>query len=77
MEDIEKRVSKATIGQLLKDNPKYRKVLADSLKTKRKRRLPKTFSDVKLIEEDEDWGALEIDIEIKGCLMKRVPVDGG
>jgi hypothetical protein len=52
MEDIEKRVSEATIGQLLNDNPKYRKVLAYSLKTKRKIRLPKTFSNVKLIEED-------------------------
>jgi hypothetical protein len=66
MEDIEKRVSEATIGQLLKDNPKYRKVLADSLKMKRKRRFPKTFSDVKLIEEDEDWGAPEIDIKMEG-----------
>jgi hypothetical protein len=58
-------------------NPKYRKVLADSLKAKRKIRLPTTFSDVKLIEEDENWGAPEIDVEIEGCLIKRVPVDGG
>jgi hypothetical protein len=77
MEDIEKRFLEATIGHLLKDNPKYRKVLADSLKTKRKRRLPKTFSDVKLVEEDKDLGALEIKIEIEGCLIKRVLVDGG
>jgi hypothetical protein len=77
MEDIEQRVSEATIGQLLKDNPKYRKVLANLLKTKRKRRLPKIFSDVKLIEEDEDWGAPEIDIKIEGCLIKRVPLDRG
>ena len=76
MEDIKKRMSEATIGQLLNDNPKYRKVLADSLKVKR-RRLPTTFTDVKLIGENEDWGAPEIDVEIEGCLIKRCPVDGG
>ena len=53
MEDIEKRMSEATIGQLLNDNPKYRKALANSLKVKR-RRLPTTFIDVKLIGEGED-----------------------
>ena len=76
MEDIEKGMSEATIGQLLNDNPKYRKVLADSLKVKR-RRLPTIFTDVKLIggEEDKHWGALEIDIEIEGCLIKRCPID--
>jgi hypothetical protein len=53
--------------------------LANSIKTKRKRKrgLPSTFSDVKLIEEEEDWETPEIDIKIEGCRIKRVLVDGG
>ena len=77
MTDIESRIAGVTIGELLKDSPKYRKVLADAMKVKRRKRLPVAISDMKFIEEEEDWGAPQIDLEIEGCLIKRVPVDGG
>jgi hypothetical protein len=35
------------------------------------------MTDMKLIEEEEDWGAPQIDLEIGGCLIKKVLVDGG
>ncbi|CAM6102374.1 unnamed protein product [Calypogeia fissa] len=76
MQDIEKRLAEVTIGQLLRDNPKYPKQVMDALKTKRKKRLPPTISEVRYTEV-EDWGAPEIDTEIEGCLITRVPVDGG
>jgi hypothetical protein len=47
------------------------------MKTKRRKRLPIALSDMKFIEEEEDWGAPQIDLEIEGCLIKRVLVDGG
>ena len=75
MQDIEKRLADVTIGELLRDSPAYRKQLMDSLKVKR-RRLPSTIADVRLTEI-EDWGAPEIDTEIDGCMITRVPVDGG
>ena len=76
MKDIEKRQAEITIGQLLKDSPAYRKQVMDAVKTRRKRRLPSTISDVRFTEV-EDWGAPEIDTEIEGCMITQVPVDGG
>ena len=40
----------------------------DAVKTIRKRRLPRTISDVRFTEV-EDWGAPEIDTEIDGCMI--------
>ena len=76
MQDIQKRLAEVTIGQLLKDSPKYRKQVLDAVKTRRRRRLPSTVTDVRYTEV-EDWGAPEIDTEIDGCMITRVPVDGG
>ncbi|CAM6125094.1 unnamed protein product [Calypogeia fissa] len=76
MQDIEKRLAEVTIGQLLRDNPKYRKQVMDAIKIRRRKRLPPTISEVRYTEV-EDWGAPEIDTEIEGCLILRVPVDGG
>jgi hypothetical protein len=44
MEDIEKQLAGVTFGQLLKDNPKYGKVVSEAMKTRRKKRLPATLS---------------------------------
>jgi hypothetical protein len=61
----------------MRDNPRYQKVVSDAMKTRRKKRLPITLSDMKFIKEEEDWGAPQIDIEIGGCLINKVPVDSG
>src|SRR5450759_4665054 len=76
MKDIEKRLAEVTIGQLLKDSPRYRMQVMDAVKIRRRRKLPATISDVRYTEV-EDWGAPEIDTEIDGCMITRVPVDGG
>jgi hypothetical protein len=51
MEGIKKQLAGVTIGQLLRDNPRYWKVVLDAMKTRRKKRLPATLSDMKFIEE--------------------------
>lgn len=56
VKDIEDKLAEVTIGQLLKDNPKYRKQVLDSVQIRRRRRLPTTFADVRFTEV-EDWGA--------------------
>ena len=76
MQDIQKRLAGVTIGQLLKDSPKYRKQVMDAVKIRRRKKLPSTIADVRLTEV-EDWGAPEIDTKIDGCMITRVPVDGG
>jgi hypothetical protein len=47
MQDIEKRLVEVTIGQLLKDSPKYRKQVLDAVKNRRERGsfLPSQKSD--------------------------------
>ncbi|CAM6104216.1 unnamed protein product [Calypogeia fissa] len=76
MQDIEKRLAEVTIGQLLRDNPKYRRQVMEAVKIRRRRGPPPTITDVRYTAV-EDWGAPEIDIEIDGCMITRVPVDGG
>jgi Retrotransposon gag protein/Zinc knuckle len=76
MQDIEKRLAEVTIGQLLRDSPKYRKQVLDAVRNRRRRRLPPTITDVRFTEV-EDWGAPEIDAEIDGCMVPGIPVDGG
>ena len=67
----------ATVGQLIKDNPLYRKQLKEMLAGKRRRKLPKvgTVADVRMLYEDH--GSPEIDIQISGCALSYVVVDGG
>ena len=53
----------ATVGQLIKDNPLYRKQLKEMLAGKRRRKLPKvgTVADVRMLYEDH--GSPKIDIQ--------------
>lgn len=62
-----------TFRQLVEDNNAYRKLLTIALKrTKRPRahKLPRVYQVL-----HEDLGAPEIDIEIGGCTIRKVPLD--
>lgn len=57
----------ATLVQIIKDNPFYRRQLKEMLAGKRRRKLPK----VDMI----DHAALEIDIQISGCFLSYGVMD--
>lgn len=63
-----------TLGQLIKDNPMYKKHIVEAIKVKRQKRIPPVNINVIDIE---DWGDPKIDIEISGYAITCVPVDGG
>lgn len=76
LQDLRAQKANVTIGQLLHDNPNYQKQLRDSLIRPRKRRIKLPPVAVNFAEV-EDFGAPEISVEIDGCLIQKVPVDGG
>ncbi|CAM6102575.1 unnamed protein product [Calypogeia fissa] len=75
--NVEECLAKATIGQLLKDNLIYRRQLRDMLIRRRRRRLPKVGECVKINMICEDLGACEISLQISGCVISYVLIDGG
>ena len=76
LQDLRGQKANVTIGQLLHDNPNYQKQLRDSLIRPRRRRIKLPPVAVNFAEL-EDFGAPEISVEIDGCLIQHVPVDGG
>ena len=76
VQDIKNQKANVTIGQLLHDNTNYEKLIRDAWTKRRKRRfkLPSVAVNFSLIE---DHGAPELTVEIDGCSIPRVPVDGG
>ncbi|OAE35117.1 hypothetical protein AXG93_2682s1000 [Marchantia polymorpha subsp. ruderalis] len=75
VEDKGNQQANITFNQLLEDNKTYRKVLMLSLRRPRKNRV------VKLPEvyhvTSKDLGPLEINVEIGGCYIRKVPVNSG
>lgn len=75
VEDIGNQRANLFCNQLLEDNKTYRKMLMLSL------RRPRKPCTVKLLEiyhvTGEDLGPPEIDVEIGGCTIFRVPVNSG
>lgn len=74
--DIKDQKANETIGQLIYDYVNYRKLVWDVWTQRWKQRfnLPSiavNFSQV------EDYGALELIVEIDGCMILKVPIDGG
>ncbi|CAM6096638.1 unnamed protein product [Calypogeia fissa] len=67
----------AKVGQLLKDNPMYWRQLKEMLIGKKRRRMPKVGTNVDVLMICEDLGAPEIVIQISGCVLSYVLVDGG
>lgn len=76
LQDIKDQKANATIGQLLHDNANYQKQVREACIRPRRRRirLPPVAVNFSAIE---DYGAPEIAVEIDGCMIQNVPVDGG
>ena len=77
MQDVSQSKANVTIGELLKENAFYRRQLRPLLTgKKRKFKLPPTLVNL-AAEEVEDLGAPDIEVQVAGCLIRKVPVDGG
>jgi hypothetical protein len=76
IEDIKSQKANVTIGQLLRDNVNYQKVIREAWSKRRKKRtkLPSVATNFLQVE---DQGALELTVVIEGCTIPRVRVDGG
>ncbi|OAE24442.1 hypothetical protein AXG93_4443s1010 [Marchantia polymorpha subsp. ruderalis] len=75
VEDIGNQRANITFKQLLEDNKTYRRMLMLSLSRPRKPRATKLLQVYQVINEDQ--GRPEIDVEIGGCCVRKVPVDSG
>lgn len=73
--DFYDRQAHVTFRQLIEDNNFYRKLMTSALKrVKRSRthKLPRVYQ-----VRTKDLGPPEIDIEIGGCTIRKVPLDSG
>ena len=76
IQDIKHQKANVTIGQLLHDNANYQKLIREEWIKKRKRRF-KLPSVAVNFSEVEDYGAPKIVVEVEGCTIPKVPIDGG
>ena len=76
IQEIKEQKANATIGQLLHDNPNYQKLVREEWPKKRRKkfRLPAVAMN---FVEVKDYGAPELVVEVDGCTIPKVPVDGG
>ena len=75
IQDIKDQKENVTIVQLLHDNANYQKLIREEWTKKRKRRF-KLPSIAVNFAEVEDYGAPEIVVEVDGCTISKVPIDG-
>ena len=76
IQDIKEQKANATIGQLLHDNPNYQKLVREEWPKKRRRKFRLPTVAVNFVQV-EDYGAPELVVEVDGCTIPKVPVDGG
>lgn len=76
VQDIKDQKANVTIGQLLHDNAAYQKLIREAWTRKRKKKV-KLPSVAVHFSRPEDAGAPEVTVEIDGCVIPKVPVDGG
>ena len=76
IQDIKDQKANVTTGQLLHDNANYQKLIGDAWTKKRKRRFKLTLVAINF-SQVEDYGALELFVEVDGCSIPKVLVDGG
>ena len=76
IQDIKEQKANVTIGQLLHDNVMYQKLIRDAWTRKRKKRVKLPAVAVNF-SQPEDSGAPEVTVEIEGCSIPKVPIDGG
>ena len=76
IQDIKDQEANVTIGQLLHDNTNYQKRIREEWTKRRKKRhkLPSVAVNYSKIE---DYRAPELVVEVEGCIIPRVSVDGG
>ena len=76
IQDIKDQKANATIGQLLHDKPNYQKLVREEWPKKRRQkfRLPAVALNFVQVE---DYGAPELVVEVGGCTISKVLVDGG
>jgi len=76
IQDIKDQKANVTIGQLLQDSSSYQKLIRDIWTQRRKRRI-KLPSVAVNFTRMEDHGAPELTVEVEGCTIPKVLVDGG
>ena len=76
IQDIKDQKANVTIGQLLHDNTNYQKLIREEWMKRRKKRHKLPSMAVNFLEA-EDYGAPELVVEVEGCTILKVPVDGG
>ena len=76
VQDIKDQKANVTIGQLLHDSVAYQKLIRDAWTRKRKRRVKLPAVAINF-SQPEDSGAPEVAVEIEGCSISNVPIDGG
>jgi hypothetical protein len=74
--DINSQKANVTVGQLLHDNASYQKLIREAWTRKRKKKI-KLPSVAVNFSQPEDSGAPEVTVEIEGCSIPKVPIDGG
>jgi hypothetical protein len=74
--DIKDQKANVTIGQLLHDNTNYQKLIREAWTRRRKKKF-KLSSVAMNFSQPEDSGAPEVTVEVEGCSIPKVPVDGG
>ena len=75
IQDIKEQKANATIEQLLHDNPNYQKLVKEEWPKKRRRKFRLLAVAVNFAQV-EDYGAPELVVEVDGCTIPKVPVDG-
>lgn len=68
---------KATVGQILDNNPKYQQQLKQMVTRCRRKWLPRVAQEDDVRMVCKDLGAPKLPIQVNSCLIKYVPVDGG
>ena len=76
IQDIKEQKANATIGQLLHDNPNYQKLVREEWPKKRRRKFRLPAVAVNFVQV-EDYEAPKLVVEVDGCTIPKVPVDGG
>jgi hypothetical protein len=74
--NIKDQKANVTIGQLLHDNTNYQKLIREAWTRRRKKKFNLPLVAVNF-SQPEDSIAPEVTVEVEGCSIPKVPVDGG
>ena len=74
--DIKDQKANITIGQVLHDNTNYQKLIRDAWIKRKKRRFKLPLVAINFLQV-KDYCASKLTVEVDGCSVPKVPVDGG